>query len=376
MLSKAALKNGTCGNPDHCNGQQLVLSAGSQLHRSHVELPSAPCAATLGAIVKIPRRAFLHLAAVAAALPAVTPFAWAQAYPARPVRVIVPFAPGGPTDVLARLVAQKLSQSFGQQFYVENQAGVGGNLGMGAGARAIPDGYTITAVSGSYVVNPSLYPQIPYDPHKDFAPVTLAAVSPNVVVTHPSIPADNIQELIAFLRANPGKYSFAHAGKGTTSQLSGELFKQSQNLDIVPVPFNGSAPAIQATLAGHTLIAFTALTPAVPHVKDGKLRALAVTTPKRSPALPDVPTLAEAGLPNQESDTIFGILVPAHTPEPVITLLHKEISNVLTQPGIEEKLASLGFEAIVSTPDEFAARIENDISKWAKVIRAANIKAE
>jgi tripartite-type tricarboxylate transporter receptor subunit TctC len=154
------------------------------------------------------------------------------------------------------------------------------------------------------------------------------------------------------------------------------LFKQSQNLDIVAVPFNGSAPAIQATLAGHTLIAFTALTPAVPHVKDGKLRALAVTTPKRSPALPDVPTLAEAGLPNQESDTIFGILVPAHTPEPVITLLHKEISNVLTQPGIEEKLASLGFEAIVSTPDEFAARIENDISKWAKVIRAANIKAE
>ena len=326
--------------------------------------------------MKIPRRAFLHLAAVAAALPAVTPFAWAQAYPTRPVRVIVPFAPGGPTDVLARLVAQKLSQSFGQQFYIENQAGVGGNLGMGAGARAIPDGYTITAVSGSYVVNPSLYPQIPYDPYKDFAPVTLAAVSPNVLVIHPSIPAGNVKELIAFLGANPGKYSFAHAGTGTTSQLSGELFKQSQNLDIVAVPFNGSAPAIQATLAGHTLIAFTALTPAVPHVKDGKLRALAVTTPKRSPALPDVPTLAEAGLPNQESDTIFGILVPAHTPEPVITLLHKEISNVLTQPGIEDKLASLGFEAIVSTPDEFAARIENDISKWAKVIRAANIKAE
>jgi len=326
--------------------------------------------------VEIPRRAFLHLAALGVGLPAVAPFAWAQAYPTRPVRVIVPFAPGGPTDVLARLVMQQLSQRFGQQFYVENQGGVGGNLGMGAAARAVPDGYTVLAVSGSFVVNPSLYSKIPYEPYKDFAPVTLAAVSPNVLVTHPSIPADNVPELIAFLRANPGKYSFADAGTGTTSHLSGELFKQSQNLDIVPVPFNGSGPAIQATLAGHTFIAFTALTPAVPHVKEGWLRGLAVTTPQRSPALPDVPTLAEAGLPDQESDTIFGILVPAHTPAPVIALLHREISNVLSQPGVEEKLASLGFEAIVSTPDEFAARIENDISKWAKVIRAANIKAD
>jgi tripartite-type tricarboxylate transporter receptor subunit TctC len=326
--------------------------------------------------VKIPRRAFLHLAAIGAGLPAATSFAWAQAYPARPVRVIVPFAPGGPTDVLARLIAQRLSQRLGQQFYIENLGGAGGNLGMGAGARAIPDGYTITAVSGSYVVNPSLYSRIPYDPYKDFAPVTLAAVAPNVVVTHPSVPANNIQELIALIRANPGKYSFAHPGTGTTSHLSGELFKQSQSLDIVPVPFNGSAPAIQATVAGHTLIAFTALTPAVPQVKDGKLRALAVTTPKPAPALPDVPTLAEAGLRNQESDTMFGILVPAYTPEPVIALLHKEISSALTQPGSEEKLASIGFEAVVSTPDEFAARIQNDISKWAKVIRAGNIKAE
>ena len=326
--------------------------------------------------MKIPRRAFLHLAAVAAALPAVMPFAWAQAYPTRPVRVIVPFAPGGPTDVLARIVAQKLSQSFGQQFYIENQAGVGGNLGMGAGARAIPDGYTITAVSGSYVVNPSLYPQIPYDPYKDFAPVTLAAVSPNVLVVHPSIPAGNVKELIAFLRANPGKYSFAHPGKGTTSQLSGELFKQSQNLDIVSVPFNGSAPAIQAALAGHTLIAFTALTPAVPHVKEAMLRALAVTTPKRSPVLPDVPTLAEAGLLGQESDTIMGVLVPARTPQAIIALLHREVGNAMTQTDTAEKLAALGFEAVVSTPDEFAVRISTDIPKWAKVIQAANINEE
>ena len=247
---------------------------------------------------------------------------------------------------------------------------------MGAGARAIPDGYTITTVSGSFVVNPSLYARVPYDPQKDFAPVTLAAAAPNVVVTHPSIAADNVAELIAFLRAHPGKYSFAHAGTGTTSHLSGELFKQSQNLDIVPVPFSGSAPGIQATLAGHTSIAFTALTPAVPYVKEGKLRALAVTTAKRSPALPDVPTLAEAGFPTHESDTIFGILVPAQTSVSIITLLHKEISEVFTQPGVEGNLASMGFEAIISTPDEFGARIRSDISKWANVIRAAKITAD
>ena len=249
----------------------------------------------------LPRRRFLSLAASAAVFPTISENAKAQNYPARPVRAIVPFAPGGPADVFARLVTLNLSRSLGQQFYVENQPGAGGNLGMGAGARAASDGYTIMVVSTSYVVNPSLYPKIPYDPFKDFAPVTLGAVSPNILVVHPSIPAGTVKELIAFLKANPGKYSFAHSGVGTTPQLSGEMFKHSQNLDLVSVPFNGSAPAIQSALAGHTPIAFTVLTPAVPQVKEGKLRALAVTTPKRSPALPDVPTLAEAGLPDPES---------------------------------------------------------------------------
>jgi tripartite-type tricarboxylate transporter receptor subunit TctC len=197
-----------------------------------------------------------------------------------------------------------------------------------------------------------------------------------VLVIHPSIPANSVKELIAFLKANPGKYSFAHAGNGTTPQLSGELFKQSQNLDIVSVPFGGSAPAIASALAGHTPIAFTVLTPAVQLVKEGRLRALAVTTPKRSPTLPDVPTLAEAGLPGQEADTILGILVPAHTPQPIIALLHREVSNAMNQTDVAQKLVALGFESIVSTPDEFAGRIATDIPKWAKVIRAANIKAE
>jgi len=300
----------------------------------------------------------------------------AQNYPAHPVRMIVPFAPAGPTDVFARLLAQKLAAKLGQQFYVENQAGAGGNLGMGNAARAAPDGYSIVFVSTSFIVNPSLYQKIPYDPYKDFAPVTLAAVSPNLLSINPTIPAKTVAELIAFLKDNPGKYSFASAGLGTTPHLSGELFKLSQKLDLVHVPFGGSAPAVASALAGHTPIAFTVITPAVPLVKDGKLRALAVTTPKRSPALPDVPTLAEAGLPDQEADTMQGVLVPAGTPKPIIDLLHREIVAAMAQPDVKEKMVALGFEAVASTPDEFTARIRAEIPKWGKVIRDANIKAQ
>jgi len=288
----------------------------------------------------------------------------------------VPFAAGGPTDVFARLITLNISRKLGQQFYVENQPGAGGNLGMGAGARAAPDGYTVCVVSTSFVVNPSLYAKIPYDPLKDFAPVSLAATSPNVLVVHPSIPANSVKELVTFLKANPGKHSFAHPGVGTTSQLSGEMFRHSQGLDLVSVPFGGSAPAIQSALAGHTPIAFVVLTPTVSQVKEGKLRALAVTTPKRSPALPDVPTMAEAGLPGQESDTMQGVLVPAGTPQPVIALLQREIGKAMAEPEAAQKLETLGFEAIASTSEEFSARIRADIPKWAKVIETAHIKAE
>lgn len=299
----------------------------------------------------------------------------AQVYPARPVRVIVPFAPGGPADVLARIITQKLSQNLRQQFFVENQPGAGGNLGMGAAARAAPDGHTITVVGPSFVVNPGLYDKIPYDPFKDFAPVTLVAVVPNVLVVHPSLPPTNLKELIAFLKQNTGKYSFAHPGNGTTAQFSGEMFRRSQNLDIAPVSFNGSGPAIQSVLGGHTPIAFTVITPAVAQAREGKLRALAVTTSVRSQALPDVPTLAEAGLPNQESDTLLGVLAPANTPAPIVDLLHREIKSGLTQQDVKPKLAELGFEIVTNTPTEFAARIRTDVQRWAEVIRAANIKA-
>jgi tripartite-type tricarboxylate transporter receptor subunit TctC len=326
--------------------------------------------------MKLERRAFLHLMTGAAALSLTSRVGLAQSYPAKSVRVIVPFAPAGPADVLARLLMTKLSRSLGQQFYIENLAGAGGNLGMGAAARAAPDGYTIAVVSTSFVVNPSLYPKIPYDPYRDFSPITLAAVSPNVLVIHPSIPANDVKGLIAFLKANPGKFSFAHSGVGTTPHLSGEMFKRSQGLDIVAVPFNGSGPAIQSVLAEHTPIGFTVLTPAAPLVKEGKLCCLAVTTPKRSPALPDVPTLAEAGLPGQEADTMLGIVAPAHTPDQIIALLNGEISSVMSQPDVAEKLSTLGFDAIVSTPDEFIARVKIDIPKWANVIQSANIKVE
>jgi tripartite-type tricarboxylate transporter receptor subunit TctC len=321
------------------------------------------------------RRRLLWLATCAAGLP-LAGVARAQTYPAKPVRVTVPFAAGGPTDVFARLIALGLSRALGQQFYVDNQPGAGGNIGMGAGARAAPDGHALTVVSTSFVVNPSLYAKIPYSPTKDFAPVTLAAASPNVLVVHPSIPATTVKELIAFLRSNPGKYSIAHPGVGTSSQLGGEMFKHSQDLDLVSVPFNGSAPAVQSALAGHTPIALVVLTPVVPHAKEGKLRALAVTTAKRSPALPEVPTLAEAGLPDQESDTMQGVLAPAGTPEPVIAMLHREIDKVMADPEVAQKMAALGFEKIASTPDEFARRIRADIPKWAKVIQTANIRID
>jgi tripartite-type tricarboxylate transporter receptor subunit TctC len=231
-------------------------------------------------------------------------------------------------------------------------------------------------VSSSYVVNPSLYAKIPYDPYKDFAPVTVAGDSPNVLVVHPSLPAKSVKELIDLIKANPGKYNFASPGTGTTPHLSGELFKLSIGADLVHVPFGGAGPAIQSAVAGHTPIAFTALPPAAPLVKDGKLRALAVTSAKRSPALPDVPTMAEAGLKGQEADTLQGVLVPAGTPKEVVDLLHREIVKIVQLPDVKEKFAVLGFDAVANSPAEFTAQIKTEIDKWGKVIKQANIKAE
>ena len=297
-------------------------------------------------------------------------------YPDRPVKIIVPFAPAGPTDVVARLIAQKLSERLGKQFYIENVTGAGGNTGMGQAARAAPDGYTILFVSSSYVVNPSLYPKIPYDPYKDFAPVTVAGDAPNILLVNPAVPAKTVRELIDYIKANPGKISYASAGTGTTPHLSGELFRLSQKLDIVHVPFGGAGPAIQSLAGDHTPMAFTSLPPAIPLINDGKIRGLAVSAAKRVAALPNVPTLAEAGLPDQEADTMQAVLVPAGTPRPVIDLLYREIKAIVALPDIRERFEVLGLDPVANTPEEFAAQIKVEIAKWGKVIRGANIKMD
>ena len=297
----------------------------------------------------------------------------AAGYPDHPVKVIVPFAAGGPTDVMARLIANKMSEDLKQQFYVENRPGAGGNIGMAEAARANPDGYTILVASSSFVVNPSLYAKSPYDPYKDFAPITLAAASPNILVVNASFPAKTVQELIDLLKKEPNKYSIANPGIGTTPQLHAELFKLALKLDATSVPFGGAGPAIQSTVAGHTPIAFTALPPTSPQVKAGTLRGLAVTSAKRSPALPDVPTLAEAGLKEQESETMQGIFAPAKTPKEIVDLLHKEVVKVMAMPDVKEKCAQLGFDPVADTPEEFTAYIKKEVDKWGKVIKDANI---
>jgi len=302
--------------------------------------------------------------------------AGAETYPARSVRMIVPFAAAGPTDVIGRIIAQKLSEDLGQQFYVENVPGGGGNTGTAQAAKSPADGYTILVVSTGFIINPSLYAKIPYDPFKDFAPVTLIAASPNVLTVAPSVPAKSVQELIALIKANPGKYSFAQPGTGSTPHLSGELFKLSFGLDLVMVPFTGAGPAITSTIGGHTPIAFTALPPALASIQEGKLRGLAVLTGKRVAGLPDLPTMAEAGVPDQEADTLTGIVVPVGTPPEIVDLLHREIVKIVALPHVQEKLGALGFIAIADTPAEFAARLKSEFAKWAKVIKDAGIKVD
>jgi tripartite-type tricarboxylate transporter receptor subunit TctC len=326
--------------------------------------------------MKLPRRKFLHLAAGAAALPAVAGIARAQSYPARPVRVIVPYAPGGPTDVFGRLIAQKLSEQLGRQFFVENIGGAGGNIGMGRAARADRDGHTVVMVATPLAINPSLYDSVPFDPIKDFDPVTLAVSTTTVLAVHPSVPAQTTRDLVALIRANPGKYSFASPGTGTPSHLLGELFRLSLKLDLVHVPFNSGGLAIGSNLAGHTPLSFGTPPPALPHLKDGKLRALAVTSKARVPTLPDVPTMAEAGYPDVEGESWFAVAVPAGTPKEIVALLNREIVKAMALPDVKERLETLGFDSIASTPEEFGARIRTDTEKWAKVIRAANIKPE
>ena len=322
------------------------------------------------------RRRFLSITGATITGLAASPLVCAQAYPARSVRVIVPFAPGGATDIIARLILQELSKQLGQQFYVENLAGASGNIGTGQAARAAPDGYTVLFAFSSHVTNPSMFDKLPYDPVRDFAPVTLAVTSPAVLTINPSVPAKTMEDLIALIKASPGKYSFGSGGTGTQPHLAGEQLRLSLGLDLVHVPHNGGGPALVSVLGGHVPMSFTTLSPAVPHIKDGTLRALAVTSRTRSQTVPDVPTMTEAGYPDIEGDTWVGVLVPIGTDPQIIALLNREIVKIVKLAAMKERLLQLGYEPVGTTPDEYGVQIRTEITKWAKVIRSAGIRTQ
>jgi tripartite-type tricarboxylate transporter receptor subunit TctC len=327
--------------------------------------------------MRLSRRIFVQSALGAVLAPALSAGAIAAPlYPTRPVRVLVPHAVGGPTDILARLVGQKLTESLGQTFFVENISGAGGNIGMAQGVKAAADGYTILVVSPSFVVNPALYATVSYDPHRDFRAITVAVSAPTVLCVHPSIAAENVKGLVDLIRSSPGKFSFASPGTGTPPHLIGEHFRLSLGLDLVHVPFNSAGQAVASTLAGHTPVAFSALPPAVPLIKEGKIRGLAVTSPSRSAALPDTPTMTEEGDPEINGEGWFAFIAPAGTPEEIVALLYREIVAALSRPDIREKLAALGFEVVSKTPEESARFFRNEGERWMAVIRSAGIKTE
>ena len=323
-------------------------------------------------MVNLRRRSFLAGSACLAA----PSLGRAETYPARPVKVIVPFAPGGQTDVIARFVSQKMSERFGQQFVVENKSGAGGNIGMGLAAQAPPDGYTLLFTDGTtYVVNPSLYDKAPYDPFKDFQPVSLSVTTTQVLVVHPSLPATTVAELVALMKAKPDAYSIASPGIGTPGHLTGELFKSAAGIELVHVPFGGGGLAINSAAAGHTPIAFGSPAATMSQITGGKLRALAVASRKRIATLPDVPSMAEAGYPSVEAEVWVGCVAPASMPKDIATLLHDEMGKVVLLPDVKERVAALGFEPFDPPLDAAATRIREESDKWAKLIRALGLKA-
>jgi tripartite-type tricarboxylate transporter receptor subunit TctC len=301
---------------------------------------------------------------------------WAQdAYPVRPIRFILPFPPGGGTDILGRLLAERLAANLGQPVVTENRGGAGGNVGAEAAARAAPDGYTLVLVAPSLAISPTLYSKLNYDPVRDFAPITLVATVPNVMITQPSMP-HSLQDFVSLAKAKPGALNFGSGGAGTSNHLAGELFNLVAGTNLVHIPYKGVNLAMQDVLAGNVHLVFIGIPAAAPHVKAGKLRALAVVAPQRSAALPDVPTVAEAGLREFEVTTWYGVLAPAGTPRPIIARLNAELVKIVHSPDVKERLAATGTEPLTSTPEEFAAYIQREIAKWGDVIRKAGVKAD
>jgi tripartite-type tricarboxylate transporter receptor subunit TctC len=319
----------------------------------------------------------LVLLAVCAALAGLIGESCAQAaYPSRPVRVIVPYPAGGPTDVIARLAAQALSETLGQQFVVENISGASGARGAAMVAAAAPDGHTLMFVTNDLAIAPMISSKVQYDPIKSFAPIGIVSRSPSVILVHPSVPAKTLQELIALVRADPTKYSFAGMSLGQNLLASEKIFRLALKLPIVRIPFPGAAPILNSTVAGHTLIGYIGLPSATPFIRDGTLRALAVTSPARSPIIPEVPTLAESGLSGLETELVIGVVAPAGTPPAIVALLSRAAAQFVDRPQARERLAAFAFTPVGSTPEEFASQIKADMETSAAIVKDAGIKVE
>ncbi len=300
----------------------------------------------------------------------------AAEYPDHPVRLIIPFPPGGSNDVVGRLVAKQLSVKLGQQVFVDNRGGAGGVLGTEAAAVAPPDGYTLLIISLAHAVNPSLYPKLSYDPIKSFAPISILATGPNVLVVNPELPVKDVKELLALAKQKPGEIDYASAGVGSFQHLGGELFKLTAGVNLQHVPYKGGGPAMQDVIAGHVKVMFSSLVQTTPFIKSGALRALGTGGAKRNPVLPDVPTIAEAGVPGYVSDNWWGIMAPAGTPQPIVDKVYAAAQEALKEPELQEAFAREGAASVTMSTADFQKYIENEIAKWARVVKEGNIKAQ
>ena len=329
-----------------------------------------------GEVMRWHRWRFVGAALAASAFVATASAHPQPTYPNRPIRFVVPLAAGGATDIAARLFGQKLANAFGQQVVVDNRPGEGGIIGAELAAKAAPDGYTLMMASISHTVLPSMYKKLPYDIVKDFAPVSMLVAFPFLLLVHPSLPAKSVKEFIALAKAKPGQINYASGGNGSTAHLSAELFKSMTGINVVHVPYKGTAPALIGFLAGEAGLAFYSASATLPHVKAGRLRALATTGERRSPALPDLPTVAEAGVPGFETGSWAGVLTPAGTPRFIIAKLHGELTRILQLPEAKERLAAIDFEPVGNTPDAFGAIIRKEVVRWAKVVKESGAKVD
>ena len=314
---------------------------------------------------------------IIALLASTTVIAQPATYPTKPIRIVVAYTPAGATDILARTIGQKLTEAWGQAVIIDNRPGANGNIGSEYAAKATPDGYTLLMVTaGTHGINPGLYRKLGFDAVKDFAPVSLVAMVPNVFVVNNAVPAKDLKEFIAYAKANQGKLNYGSPGNGSTAHLSMELFKSMTGIQMVHVPYKGSAGVLADLIGGQIVVTMDNMPPYVPQVKAGKIRALAVSPARRSPALPDVPTVAEAGVPGYDSGAWFGLVAPANTPKDLVAKLSREIARILKLPDVSARLADLGAESVGGTPEQFSAHIKAEIAKWAKVIRDANVELQ